>query len=76
MKQRGFACEVIDPLINYGREYYRHGAVAFLGDTRCIKKLQKQGLAQWIIEKCKGSYVVLSEGVVITVGHKTKHFKR
>lgn len=77
MQQRGFTEELIKVILDFGKEYFRKGAMVYLADKHCVKKLMKIGYPKCFCEKCKGRYVVVSHtGEVLTVAHKRKHFSK
>ncbi|MCT8988307.1 DUF4258 domain-containing protein [Shewanella phaeophyticola] len=77
MQQRGFTEELIQAILDFGKEYFRKGSIVYLADKGCIKELIKMGYSKYFCEKCKGRYVVVSHtGDILTVAHKHKHFAR
>lgn len=71
MQQRGIRPEMLEALLDYGREVHVAGGrdLVFF-DKRARARLAKAGIA------CK-SYAVLSpDGVVITVGHRYRRIPR
>tara|TARA_Y100001956_G_C3965633_1_gene118641 strand:+ start:209 stop:466 length:258 start_codon:yes stop_codon:yes gene_type:complete len=74
-QQRGIEINTVETVINYGDEYQRNGGHIYLCKKAAIKAMTIDGLSHHQIEKCSSVYVVVENGVVKTVAHKTKKFK-
>jgi hypothetical protein len=79
MQQRGIRLDMLEALLDYGREIHvagGRGLVFF--DKRARARLAKAGLARYPqAERLCRSYAVLSsDGIVITVGHRYRRIPR
>jgi hypothetical protein len=79
MQQRGIRPEIVQVLLDFGREVHVPGGrdLVFF-DKRARARLAKAGLARGPqAERLCKSYAVLSaDGVVITVGHRYRRIPR
>lgn len=76
MQQRAVSNEMIDLLMDYGVVEYHRGAEIISLNKKCWKKLQDENpCGRQTLDKVRNCYVVISDGVVVTVGHKKTHFK-
>ncbi|MEH6628621.1 MAG: hypothetical protein V7739_19455 [Motiliproteus sp.] len=76
-QQRSISHEAIDLLIQYGAVDYHRGVEIYSFDKHGWKKLcEEAACACQFRDKLKNCYAVVAEGMVITVGHKQRHFKR
>ena len=77
MQQRGISGEAVELLLNYGRSSYRKGSEVVYLDRRSRSALLQSGaLSHAQCDRISNHYLVLGDGLVITVGHKYRHFKR
>ena len=77
MQQRGVSGEAIELLLNYGRSSYHKGSEVVYLDRRSRSALLQSGaLSHAQCDRISNHYLVLGDGLVITVGHKYRHFKR
>ncbi|VEL97564.1 uncharacterized protein DUF4258 [Alteromonas sp. 76-1] len=74
-QQRGIKLDVIEAVIDYGHEFYRRGGHVYLCKKKTVAAMERNGLKPQFTERCKGIYVVVEDGVVKTVAHKTTSFK-
>jgi hypothetical protein len=79
MQQRGIRPEVLEALLDYGREVHVAGGrdLVFF-DKRARTRLARAGLVRDAqAERICKSYAVLgSDGIVITVGHRYRRIAR
>ena len=79
MQQRGIPQSQIDWLLEYGSERYDCCGKLWLSYDRKAKKLMRKYLPSDILKRIKrDTYGVIAEenGVLVTVGHRTKRFHR
>jgi hypothetical protein len=79
MQQRGIRPQMLEALLDYGREVrVAGGRELVFFDKRARARLAKAGLARDAqAERLCRSYAVLSsEGIVITVGHRYRRIPR
>ncbi len=69
MQQRGFTNEHIDFILRYGTKRRVGSAVRYLISKKLALKLQHQGIALSVLDKCNGAYVVSENDLVITVAY-------
>lgn len=69
IKQRGFRQEHVDFIVRHGSKQRVGSAVRYSITRRIAKSLSFKGVSKDLVEKCKSTYVVSAEGVVITVAH-------
>lgn len=77
MQQRGISPQAVELLLAYGRSSYHRGREVLFFDSQARRALQHSAELeghQW--ERICRNYLVLEGGTVLTVGHKTCHFKR
>lgn len=79
MQQRGIRLEMLDALLDYGREVHVAGGrdLVFF-DKRARARLAKAGIVRDVQAErlCKSYAVLASDGVVITVGHRYRRIPR
>jgi hypothetical protein len=79
MQQRGIRPEMLEALLDYGREVHVAGGrdLVFF-DKRARARLAKAGLGRGAQAErlCKGYAVLSSDGIVITVGHRYRRIPR
>jgi DNA-binding TFAR19-related protein (PDSD5 family) len=79
MQQRGIRPEMLEALLDYGREVHVAGGrdLVFF-DKRARARLAKAGLVRDVQADrlCKSYAVLSSEGIVITVGHRYRRVPR
>lgn len=79
MQQRGIRPEMLEALLDYGREVHVAGGgeVVFF-DKRARARLAKAGLVRdaQADRLCKSYAVLSSDGIVITVGHRYRRIPR
>ena len=64
-------------LLDYGRSSYHKGSEVVYLDRRSRSALLQSGaLSHAQCDRISNHYLVLGDGLVITVGHKYRHFKR
>lgn len=79
MQQRGIPQSQIEWLLEYGSERYDRCGKLWLSYDNRAKKLMRKYLSSDILKRIKlGTYGVIAEenGVLVTVGHRTKRFHR
>ena len=77
MQQRGISDEAVALLLDYGRSSYHKGSEVVYFDRRSRSALLQSGvLSRAQCDRISNHYLVLGNGLVITVGHKYRHFKR
>lgn len=79
MQQRGIPHSQIEWLLEFGSERYDRCGKLWLSYDHKAKKLMRKCLSSDILKRIKlDTYGVLSEenGVLVTVGHRTKRFNR
>ena len=78
MRQRAIHPLMIDLLYRYGREQHQNGSTLLFLDSRARKQARRaiEEVMQRF-EKLSDAYLVESEtdGVVITIGHRSKRLK-
>ena len=77
MQQRGISYQAVELLLAYGRSSYHRGREVLFFDRQARRALWNSAELdgnQW--ERISRNYLVLDGGTVLTVGHKTCHFKR
>jgi hypothetical protein len=78
MQQRGIRPEMLEALLDFGREVHVPGGrdLVFF-DRQARTRLAKAGVGGAQTERLRKSYAVLgSNGVVITVGHRYRRIPR
>ena len=79
-KQRGFSEFDVDLIINFGEEQHHEGREIYSITKASLKKLKhylgKSNIANECFNRLRGAYVVVDNGLLITVARKTKHAKR
>lgn len=79
MQQRGIPQSQIEWLLEYGSERYDRCGKLWLSYDHKAKKLMRKYLSSDILKRIKlDTYGVIAEenGVLVTVGHRTKRFHR
>ncbi|MGL5497442.1 MAG: DUF4258 domain-containing protein [Aeromonas sobria] len=77
MQQRGTASELVELLLSIGRSVYHQGRELVYLDRRGLAMLQIGcGLSAQFCQRLRRHYLVLQDGEIVTIGHKTTHFKR
>lgn len=67
MQQRGFTTTDIDLIINHGVEKISYGASVYTLTRKVTKLLICAGYPRSQLEHCRSSYVVVSDGQLVTV---------
>lgn len=77
MQQRGIAAAAVDTLLTFGRSSYHRGRGVVYFDRTAFRQLQAGGeLTPQACERLRRHYLVLQDGDIVTIGHRTTHFKR
>ncbi|MCV3290712.1 DUF4258 domain-containing protein [Aeromonas media] len=77
MQQRGIDPEWVELLLSSGRSAYHQGREVVYLDRKGVAMLQAEcGLPAQCCQRLRRHYLVLQGGEIVTVGHKTAHFKR
>ncbi len=79
MQQRGIPQSQLEWLLEYGSERYDRCGKLWLSYDHKAKKLMRKYLSSDILKRIKlDTYGVIAEenGVLVTVGHRTKRFHR
>jgi hypothetical protein len=77
-QQRGIPGYVIDSLINYGKVNHDHHGAEILTFPKVVRQKLRNTLpkSKYIaLESHFDCYAVISEGVIVTVGHRTQRLK-
>ncbi len=77
-QQRGIPGYVIDSLISYGKVNHDHHGAEILTFPKAVRQKLKNALpkSKYVaLESHFDCYAVLIEGVIVTVGHRTKRLK-
>jgi hypothetical protein len=77
-QQRGIPIYVIDTLINYGKVNHDHHGAEILTFPKAVRQKLRNALpkSKYIaLESHFGCYAVISEGIIVTVGHRTQRLK-
>jgi hypothetical protein len=77
-QQRGIPGYVIDSLINYGKINHGHHGAEILTFPKAVRQKLRNVLpkSKYIaLESHFDCYAVISEGVIVTVGHRTQRLK-
>ena len=78
LQQRGIPAHVIDTLINYGKVNHDHHGAEILTFPKAVRQKLRNTLPKpkyLALESHFDCYAVMSDGVIITVGHRTKRLK-
>lgn len=77
MQQRGITQRDIDVLLQFGHSEFHRGREIVSFDRRSwLTLLNSKQIVLSECERLRKQYVILDGGTVITVAHKTKHFKK
>jgi hypothetical protein len=78
MQQRGIPPAVIERVLRHARERHdHHGGVILTIDKTARGRLRRSGEARGSdLERLADVYVVMDDGVVITVGHRYRGLRR
>ena len=78
MQQRGISSFAIEELLQFGREYHdRHGGVILCFDRGARRRLLRAGGRRCGgVEYPRNVYLVETDGVIATVGHRTRRLPR
>ena len=77
MQQRGIAAAAVATLLTFGRSSYHRGREVVYFDRTAFRQLQAGGeLTPQACERLRRHYLVLQDGDIVTIGHRTTHFKR
>lgn len=77
-QQRGIPGYVIDTLINYGKVNHDHHGAEILTFPKAVRQKLRNTLPKRTfvsLEAHFDCYAVMSEGVIVTVGHRTKRLR-
>ncbi|MBT1443655.1 DUF4258 domain-containing protein [Shewanella sp. JM162201] len=69
MQQRGFSSADIDLIVNHGVEKISSGSSVYTLTKKIANRLVSEGYELAQVDRCKSSYVVVSDGLLITVAH-------
>jgi len=80
IKNRGFSRAEVDTIFDFGEEQFHNGKEILSITKRSLKKMRKYwsgnpNIANQLFERLRGTYIILKDGLVITIGHQTKHHK-
>ena len=78
LQQRGIPNYVVDTLINFGKVNHDHHGAEILTFPKAVRQKLRHMLpkSKYIaLEPHFDCYAVLSEGILVTVGHRTKRMK-
>ena len=78
MQQRGIPPQMLERVLCHGRERHDHrGAVVVTVDRAARERLRRSGdVRRAEVERLRNVYVVVAEGVVVTVGHRYRRPRR
>jgi len=78
MQQRGIRAEALEALLDFGRtEHVDHGREIVFFDKAARARLARQNpIVAKEAERLRRTYAILSDGVVITVGHRYRRIPR
>lgn len=74
MKQRGISADISEYIMRYGAEHFGWGVTMYLVTKKIASRMLNQGISKSITNQCKGKYVIVKDGKVLTVAHITKRF--
>jgi len=64
-------------VLTFGRSSYHRGREVVYFDRTAFRQLQAGGeLTPQACERLRRHYLVLQDGDIVTIGHRTTHFKR
>jgi hypothetical protein len=75
IQQRGISYQAVEAIIDYGVESQRNGGHVYLCTKSVMGSMLHAGLKPAFVERCKGLYVVIQNGIIKTVAHKHTRFK-
>jgi hypothetical protein len=78
MQQRGIPPAILERVLRHGRERHdHHGGVILTIDKAARERLHRAGEARGPeLDRLADVYVVVAEGVVVTVGHRHRRLRR
>ena len=77
MQQRGIRNVDVEHLLAFGKSSFHRGREIVFLDRRAWNRLTASGeLAPADCDRLRNQYLVMMQGNVVTVAHKTRHFKR
>jgi hypothetical protein len=78
MQQRGIPPALVERVLRHGRKLHDHHGGVILTITRATReRLRRSGaMREAELDRLAGVYVVLSEGMVVTVGHRYRRLQR
>jgi hypothetical protein len=77
-RQRGIPGFVVESLVDYGKVNHDHHGAEILTFPKAVRQKLRNTLPKSTyvaLEAHFDCYAVLSEGVIVTVGHRTKRMK-
>jgi hypothetical protein len=77
-RQRGIPGFVVESLVDYGKVNHDHHGAEILTFPKAVRQKLRNTLPKSTyvaLESHFDCYAVLSEGVIVTVGHRTKRMK-
>jgi len=77
MQQRAISHGTVEALLDFGEIEFHHGCEIYsLRRSLCRKLMHLKLIPKSLLEKSKGTYVVMKDDLVITAGHRSYRFKR
>ncbi|HTL26540.1 MAG TPA: hypothetical protein VL280_07995 [Burkholderiales bacterium] len=79
MQQRGIRAAALDALLDFGAERHIHGCgreIVFLDKKARARLARNNPQGARALERLKGTYAIIGDGVVITVGHRFRRIPR
>ena len=79
MQQRGIRAEALDALLHFGAERHIHGGgreIVFLDKKARARLARNNPQGARAVDRLKGAYAIIGDGVVITVGHRFRRIPR
>jgi len=77
-RQRGIPAFVVESLVDYGKINHDHHGAEILTFPKAVRQKLRNTLPKpkyLALESHFDCYAVMSDGVIITVGHRTKRLK-
>jgi len=76
MQQRGVTGAMIDLVLDYGSvDYHRGAEVISITKHDWEKICRDRPCPLQMLDKLRNCYLVFADGYIVTVGHRTTHFK-
>lgn len=77
MQQRGISSQAVEWLLDFGHADYHRGREIFFWSRKSLARLAQQtSISHQQCQRLRRHYLVLDDEEIVTVGHRTTHFKR